>query len=44
MLLSIIIIYYCNSYKTITKIVEQNDALSIKTTQKVMGDQRVKPI
>jgi len=37
-------IYYCNSYKTIKKIIEKfdpYDALSIKTAQEVMGERRV---
>jgi hypothetical protein len=37
-------IYYCDSYKTIEKIIEKfdpDDALSIKTAQKVMGERRV---
>jgi len=37
-------IYYCDSYKTIKKIIEKfdpDDALSIKTAQEVMGERRV---
>jgi hypothetical protein len=37
-------IYYCDSYKTIEKIIEKfdpDDALSIKAAQEVMGERRV---